>query len=458
MNTTKSQASPGRHGLSAADARAVTERVLNLSQAEQARVTIQAGRRSFTRSADNRITTAGGSTDVSVEIMSVFGKRVASVTTNRLDDDELPAAVRRSEELARLAPENPEYMGELAQQQYTSVSGYYDSTGGMAPDAFAAATAHTIREASGSGAVAAGYIDVRAGSQTLATSNGLFAHHPATGVASTLTVRMPDGSSSGWGGDEAADWNEIETERIAAAAVRKCLDWRNKTSLEPGRYTTILEPTAVGMLMLRMLNSFNARPADEGRSYYSRQGGGNRIGERLFDRRVTMVSDPVVRDAEAAPFSDEGLPRQRTMWVRDGMLQNLAYSRFWGDRQDVAPKPRPANLIMSGGNDSLAEMIASTRRGVLITRFWYIRGLNPRIISYTGLTRDGTFLIENGRISRPVTNFRFNQSLADMLLNIEMIGRPVRVAAGENSSVGMPIVVPALKVRDFHLASVSDAI
>jgi predicted Zn-dependent protease len=458
MNTTKSQASPGRHGLSAADARAVTERVLNLSQAEQARVTIQAGRRSFTRSADNRITTAGGSTDVSVEIMSVFGKRVASVTTNRLDDDELPAAVRRSEELARLAPENPEYMGELAQQQYTSVSGYYDSTGGMAPDAFAAATAHTIREASGSGAVAAGYIDVRAGSQTLATSNGLFAHHPATGVASTLTVRMPDGSSSGWGGDEAADWNEIETERIAAAAVRKCLDWRNKTSLEPGRYTTILEPTAVGMLMLRMLNSFNARPADEGRSYYSRQGGGNRIGERLFDRRVTMVSDPVVRDAEAAPFSDEGLPRQRTMWVRDGMLQNLAYSRFWGDRQDVAPKPRPANLIMSGGNDSLAEMIASTRRGVLITRFWYIRGLNPRIISYTGLTRDGTFLIENGRISRPVTNFRFNQSLADMLQNIEMIGRPVRVAAGENSSVGMPIVVPALKVRDFHLASVSDAI
>ncbi len=228
--------------------------------------------------------------------------------------------------------------------------------------------------------------------------------------------------------------------------------------LEPGRYTTILEPTAVGMLMLRMLNSFNARPADEGRSYYSRQGGGNRIGERLFDRRVTMASDPVARDAEAAPFSDEGLPRQRIMWVRDGVLQNLAYSRFWGDRQDVAPKPSPANLAMSGGNDSLAEMIASTRRGVLITRFWYIRGLNPRIISFTGLTRDGTFLIENGRISRPVTNFRFNQSLADMLQNIEMIGRPVRVAAGENSSVGRPIVVPALKVRDFHLASVSDAI
>jgi predicted Zn-dependent protease len=212
------------------------------------------------------------------------------------------------------------------------------------------------------------------------------------------------------------------------------------------------------MLMLRMASAFDARPADEGRSYYSKRGGGNRIGERLFDRRVTFVSDPAAGDAEAAPFSDEGLPRERTVWVENGVLRNLAHSRFWAEQQGVASRPAPANLIMSGGSDSLAEMIASTRRGVLITRFWYIRGLNPRIISYTGLTRDGTFLIENGRISRPVTNFRFNQSLADMLQNIEMIGRPVRVAAGENSSVGRPIVVPALKVRDFHLASVSDAI
>jgi predicted Zn-dependent protease len=458
MKNAMPQASAGRHGLSADDARALSEGILNLSQADHARVTIQSGRRSFTRSADNRITTAGGSTDVSAEIMSVFGKRVASVTTNRLDDAELQAAVRRSEEMARLAPEDPEYMPELAQQQYTSVSGYYDSTGEMAPDAFAEATAHAIREARGSGAVAAGYIDVRAGSQTLATSNGLFAHHPATGVASTLTMRMPDGSSSGWAGDEASDWSRIETERIATDAVRKCLDWRDKTALEPGRYTTILEPTAVGMLMLRMANAFDARPADEGRSYYSERGGGNRIGERLFDRRVTFVSDPAARDAEAAPFSDEGLPRERTVWVENGVLRDLAHSRFWAEQQGVASRPAPGNLIMSGGSDSLAEMIASTRRGVLITRFWYIRGLNPRIISYTGLTRDGTFLIENGRISRPVTNFRFNQSLAEMLQNIEMIGRPVRVAAGENSSVGRPIVVPALKVRDFHLASVSDAI
>ena len=141
-----------------------------------------------------------------------------------------------------------------------------------------------------------------------------------------------------------------------------------------------------------------------------------------------------------------------------GRLENLSRSRFWAAEQNQQPLPGPSNLIMQGGTDSLEEMIASTRRGVLLTRFWYIRGLNPRVISYTGLTRDGTFLIENGRITRPVTNFRFNQSLAEMLQNVEMLSPSVRVAAGENSSVGTPIVVPALKINGFNLSSVSDAI
>ena len=146
------------------------------------------------------------------------------------------------------------------------------------------------------------------------------------------------------------------------------------------------------------------------------------------------------------------------MWVENGVLKALSYSRSWADRQGVEPRPAPQNLIMAGGDATVEEMIASTRRGVLITRFWYIRGLNPRTMSYTGLTRDGTFLIENGRISRPVNNFRFNQSMVSLLQTVEMLGRPTRVAASENSSVSAPIVVPALKIREFNLASVSDAI
>ncbi len=447
-----------QYGLNADDARALTDRVLNLSRANNARVTVRSGRRTFVRCADNRITTAGGSTDVSVNIMSVFGQRVASVSTNRIEEDALAQAVRRCEELARLAPENPEYLAELEPQQYQQVNGYHAGTGEVSSETLAAAAALEIRAAQGADAIAAGYIDVRAGSRAIATSNGLFAYHPSTGVASTLTVRTPDGSSSGWAGDEAGDWDNIETERIAADAVRKCQEWRGKTDLAPGRYEVVLEPTAAGMLMARMTGAFNARRADEGRSFFSKPDGGNRIGERLFDRQLTIRSNPALPDAETAPFTGEGLPRSTETWVENGVLRNLAYSRFWANRQGTDPRSGPANIIMSGGSASVDDMIRSTRRGVLITRFWYIRGLNPRTLAYTGLTRDGTFLIENGRISQPVNNFRFNQSLVDMLSNIQMLGRPTRVAAGENSSVGTPMVVPAMKVSNFHLASVSDAI
>jgi len=140
------------------------------------------------------------------------------------------------------------------------------------------------------------------------------------------------------------------------------------------------------------------------------------------------------------------------------VLRNLAYSRFWANKQKVPLRPAMSNFVMSGGDASLADLIASVKRGVLISRFWYIRALNPRMLSQTGITRDGTFLIENGKISRPVTNFRFNQSLAELLKNVDLLGQPTRVCASENSSAGPPIVVPALKVRAFNLTSVSDAI
>jgi predicted Zn-dependent protease len=292
----------------------------------------------------------------------------------------------------------------------------------------------------------------------VATSNRLFGYYSGTGVASTLTIRTPDGLSSGWAGDEGADWNTIESGRIAEDALRKCRDWRGKTALEPGKYEVILESTAVGMLMSRMLGAFDARQADEGRSFFSKRGGGNRLGEKLFDERVTIISNPAEKNAETAPFTNAGQPVQREVWVENGVLKSLAYSRFWAMKQGVAPKANASNFIMSGGDTSVDEIIKSVKRGVLISRFWYIRGLNPRIIAFTGLTRDGTFLIENGKIARPVTNFRFNQSLTELLANIETLGRPARVAADESGGVGTPIVVPPLKVSNFTLASVSDAV
>ena len=451
--------SESQKGLSRDQAHELTQKILRQSDADNCRVSVNSGWRGYTRVATNRITSAGGAEQVSVRITSVYGKRAATVTTTETDDASLTAALRESENLARIAPENPEYLPELGEQAYTDVSGYYESTGGLTTEARARAAALGIDGAKNAGGfVASGYMDVRAGSGAVATSNGLFAYHGSTGVTSTLTVRTPDDQSSGWAGDEAADWNNIESERIARVASEKAAAWQGRTELEPGSYTAILEPTAVGMLMLRMMGAFSARSADEGRSYFSKPGGANRIGEPLFDERVTIVSDPAAPDAETAPFNGAGEPVARTTWVENGVLRNLAYSRYWANETGRGSLPGPSNLVFEGGEDSVEDMIASTERGVLITRLWYVRGLNPRIISYTGLTRDGTFLIEDGKISRPVKNFRFNQSIPEMLSNIEQLGPATRVAAGENSSVGAPIVVPALKVRDFNLASVSDAI
>ena len=458
MSTSRSQRAGARRGLSEEEARELCDTVLGFARADHTRVNVNSGWRGFTRTATNRITTAGGSTNTTVRITSVFGRRVARVTTNALSPVDLEEAVGNSEEAARLSPEDPEYLPELGPQEYVSVDGYYSNTGDLTPEARAEAMARGLEAARGSGTIAAGYMDVTAGARAVATSNGLFAHHSSTGVASTLTVRTPDGQSSGWAGDEAADWTSIESERIAGDAVRKCLDWRGKAMLEPGEYDVVLEPTAVGMLMRNMRGAFNARTADEGRAYFSKSGGGTRLGERVFHPRVTIRSDPAAPDAETSPFAGDGSPVRGGMWVENGVLRSLSYSRAWAARQGVEPRPAPSNLIVDGGDASVEDMIASIQRGVLITRFWYIRGLNPRTMSYTGLTRDGTFLIENGTITRPVTNFRFNQSMVSLLQNVEMLGRPIRVAASENSSVSTPIVVPAMKVRGFNLASVSDAI
>jgi predicted Zn-dependent protease len=447
-----------RHGLSSDESRRLCDKILGFAKADQTRVNISSGITGFTRTAINRITTAGESNNVVARITSFFGKRIASVDTNRLDDASLQSAIRDAEALARITPENPEHVPELGAQKYMNVDAYYASTGDLTTESRARAASLGINAGANAKFVAAGFIDMRAGSEAVATSSGLFGYHASTGVASTLTIRTPDGLSSGWAGDEGADWNTIESDRIAADALRKCRDWRGKTSLEPGKYEAVLEPAAVGMLMTRMMGVFDARQADEGRSYFSKRGGGNRVGEKLFDERVTITSNPAEKNAETSPFNNGGFPVQREVWVERGVLKTLAYSRFWAMKQGVMAKPGPSNFIMSGTEASLEDLIKSVKRGVLITRFWYIRGLNPRVVSFTGLTRDGTFLIENGRISRPVTNFRFNQSLAELLASVEMLGRPTRVAADESGSAGIPVVVPALKVKEFNLASVSDAI
>jgi predicted Zn-dependent protease len=217
----------------------------------------------------------------------------------------------------------------------------------------------------------------------------------------------------------------------------------------------ILEPQAVADLVRLMGFSLDARSADEGRSAFTRQGGGNRIGEKIVDERVTILSDPFDPELLGASFDGQGLPLGRQVWVENGVLKQLAYTRFWAERQGKEATGFPNTMMMRGGPTSVEQMIASTPRGVLVTRLWYLRSVDPRTILFTGLTRDGTFLIENGRVTRALRNFRFNESPLFLLNNIEAIGPAVRAAGAEG---GGSIVMPYLKVRDFNFTSLSEAV
>jgi predicted Zn-dependent protease len=440
------------------EARAITDRALSFSSAEQARVNLTSGEEGNTRFAINQVSTAGDVYDASVVVTSAFGNRVASARTNRFDDESLRRVVETSERLARLVPENPEYMGELGPQDYPRVDALARATADLTPEQRAEMITRVTRPAAERSLLSTGFLVHGAQSSAVATSNGLFAYNTSSGANFTTTVRTPDGTGSGWAGAGSHDISHLDIPALGRTAIEKAELSRDPRAVEPGRWTVILEPTAVANLVSLMMFSMSARSADEGRSFFSRQGGGNKIGERIVDERVTIISDPTHPELRGNPFSGEGLPNRAMTWIENGVVRNLIYDRFWAARQEMEPTGFPAGYFMQGGDATVEEMIRSTERGLLVTRFWYIRSVDPRTILFTGLTRDGTFLIENGRISHAVKNMRWNESPIFMLNNIEMMGRPTRVSPSESSSASNSVLVPPIKARDFTFTSLSDAV
>ena len=441
--------------LSRAEAEALSRRTLAFATADETSVTINSNARANTRFAVNQVSTAGDDTDTTLTIRSTFGKRSASVTTNRSDDASLAAAVKSAEDLARLSVENPEYMPDLGPQTYPPQR-QQNITFPSAADRAHAVKAVTDR-ARAAGFVATGYIESRVGTRALANSRGLFAFEQTGGSSMTATVRTPDGTGSGWGGANANDWSGIDADAVGATATDKAGRSRNPVAVEPGRYTVVLEPTAVGNLIPILAFAAQARAADEGRSFFSKPGGGNKIGMKVADERVTLVSDPA--DNIGSSVTPDGRPTERVVFIEKGILRNLNYDRFWAAKQGKQPTPLAfGSMRLDGGDSSIPQMIASTERGILVTRFWYIRPVDMRTVLFTGLTRDGTFLIENGKVTRSIKNFRYNESPIFMLNNVESFGAPVRVSASEDSSPGAAIIMPPLKIHDFNFTSLSDAV
>jgi predicted Zn-dependent protease len=449
---------PDKKFISREEAEAITRRALSFSTADEARVNLQSATHGNTRFARNQVSTAGDAYDAQVSVTSAFGKKTASATTNRFDDASLRAVVQTSERLARLVPEDPEYLGELGPQQYPQSAGYFQSTADLTPEQRAAAVRAITDPADRQGLISTGFLDIVVGSNAVATKKGLFAYQTGTAVNLTTTVRTPDGTGSGWAGTGQNDWTKLNPAELGERAIRKAQLSRNPRAVEPGKWTVVLEPTAVANLVQLMVGSMDARQADEGRSFFSKAGGGNKLGERFLDPRITIVSDPASPAAPSSSFNGQGLPNRRMVWVENGTVANLQYGRFWAQKQGKQPTGFADGFSMAGGNSSVEEMIRSTERGLLVTRLWYIRGVDPRTILFTGLTRDGTFLIENGSITSAVKNLRWNESPVFMLNNVEMLGPPVRVSANESGDADSAVVVPAVKARDFTFTSLSDAV
>jgi len=442
--------------MSRAEAQAFLERIVKMSKAETIGVNVNGGYQGNIRFAANRITTAGGVSNAQLVVESGYGAKHAIVTTADFSNEGVERAVRQSEALAKLAPDDPEVMPLLPPQQYVPVNAWFESTANLTPDARAAAARTAIDATKAAGDLqSAGFIIEGTNYNALATKTGLFAYHNTTSANYQLTVRTSDGTGSGWAAADHPDWRQIDFKAVSDRAIQKARQSRNPQAVEPGRYTVILEPQAVGDLVQLLAFSLDARSADEGRSAFAKQGGGTKIGEKIVDSRVTIFSDPADALLLGQPWNDEGLPLGREVWIENGALKQLQYSRFWAQKKGARPNGGLGAVKMNGGDATTEQMIASTERGILVTRLWYLREVDPRTVLYTGLTRDGTFLIENGKITKAVKNLRFNESPLFMLNNLEMIGRAERVAGTE---AGGNVVMPALKVKDFNFTSLSDAV
>ena len=283
----------------------------------------------------------------------------------------------------------------------------------------------------------AGFHTARASATAAATANGNRRYFRSSEAGLSVTARSADGTGSGYYAGDHFDLARLDSKHIAEQAVGKAVRSREPKPIEPGVYPVILEPQAVADLIGFLTNSFDARTADEGRSAFSAKDGKTRVGEKLFNERISLYSDPMHPELPAVPSTSEGIPASRLSLIKSGVLENLEYSRFWAQERKREPTPGPVNYIMESAQPAVStdDMIKGMQRGLLISRFWYVRLVDPRTIVLTGLTRDGLWWIDKGKISHPVRNLRFNQSVLAMLApwNVDAIGAPAAAVAADGA-------------------------
>ena len=421
--------------------------------AEDASVSVRSSVDAHARFADNRITTSGRAEDVVVTATVWVGRRRGAATANDAGAAALKRLAEEAVQIARVSPVHREYVPTLGPLDYAVDRGFAPGTADIDVAARAGVLQAALAACRTAKVTGAGFHSASGSATGVATANGNRRYFRSTSAELSVTARSTDGTGSGYFAGDHFDVARLDAPHIVEQAVGKAVRSQQPKPIEPGAYPVILEPQAVGDLIGFLTGSFDARTADEGRSAYSGKDGKTRVGEALFNERLNLYSDPMHPELPSAPSTADGIPASRLSLVKAGVVENLEYSRFWAQEKKRDPSPGPVNYIMESTQPPvpLDEMIKGMERGLLISRFWYVRQIDPRTIMLTGLTRDGLWWIQNGQVRYPVRNLRFNQSVLAMLApwNVLAIGAPVRRA---------PLLVPALKLAAFTFTSISDAI
>ena len=433
----------------------IFKQVLKYSTADETEAMMSSTSYSLTRFANNTIHQNVQEEGSYLSVRAVAGQRTARASTNRFDETSIRQAAEAALELARTQPPDPDLLPMPAPQTYRAVNRSYGETAELTPKARAETVKIAIARAEKDQLTAAGIFSSGASAFGLFNSRGLAAFHEET--LSEFSVTMLGPTSSGWAKRTSPLALELDAEALADRAARKALGSVDPKEIQPGRHTVILEPAAVLDLLGFLFWDFGGLAVHEKRSCLT-----DRLGQKIFGDNVEVRDDVFHPLQSGAAFDGEGMPRQRVTLVEKGVAKNLVYSRASAKAARRKPTGHgfalpneygeaPMNLVFSGGESTVEKMVASTDRGLLVTRLWYIREVDPYEKVMTGMTRDGLFLVENGRVTSAVKNFRFNQSLIEMLRNVELMSPAVR-ATGEES---FEMVVPAMKVRDFHFSEVT---
>lgn len=442
------------------DVKNIIDQVIGYSTLPECEVDIQWTEDDFIRFANNGITTSGYRVTQQISISSTTAdKRSGNASVSELTPEALRNGVKQAEDLAKISRPDPEDVPALPQQNYPHLSNFDSYTASARGDVLVPQVKAVLDGALKNKLIAAGYIQRSANAIGVGNKAGLFGYHTYTDSSLTHTMRNAEGTSSGWATQSSVALKDLDGEEQAKVAIDKCLRGINKKKLDAGKFTVILEPAAVADLIGWLGFAFGARDAEQGQSFLSKPakdstGNSTYLGEKMFPEIITLRSDPFHPKLASTPWGPSLLPNEKTSWIEKGVVRNLYYDRFWAGKAGKKPTPSPVNLVLEGQNNTLAELIQSVDRGLLVTRLWYIRVVQPKTWQLTGLTRDGVFLIEKGKVTDAVNNFRWNESPAEVLQRTTKLTQPVRVTNDETGSN----MAPALITTDFNCTSISDAV